>query len=342
MNNNDNLNRDQSIKEIQDRITRQENGRRRKAAIRRQKNRRRNVCISIVAILILLIFIIGKISSCVNNKVVSTSNNIAETVIETTEVSTNKQNEETTKENKIIEYNIEAPQIRKKSEVYKLLKMYAKNDSKMAELYEDREIYPTDLLNKVVNNPEMTDFILGYLDAEDKVTGGFTEAEKNAEYPLLIQWDSRWAYASYGEDNIGISGCGPTCLSMVILSLTGNEKATPDKIAKFSMENGYYVEGTGTAWALMSDISEEYDVLSYQIPVDEQEMINEIDNGRMLICSVGPGDFTTGGHFIVIYGYDENGFLVNDPYCRARSEKKWTFEKLSGQIRAIWTYRRKN
>jgi len=30
-----------------------------------------------------------------------------------------------------------------------------------------------------------------------------------------------------------------------------DESYTPDKIAAYSVENGYYVEGTGTSWALM-------------------------------------------------------------------------------------------
>ena len=32
--------------------------------------------------------------------------------------------------------------------------------------------------------------------------------------PLLLQWDLRWGYAPYGDDMIGLAGCGPACLSM--------------------------------------------------------------------------------------------------------------------------------
>lgn len=54
-----------------------------------------------------------------------------------------------------------------------------------------------------------------------------------------------------------------------------------------------------------------------------------------------PGDFTTAGHFIVLYGYDETGFLVNDPNCAARSGRTWTYEELSGQIKQIWSLKRR-
>ena len=43
----------------------------------------------------------------------------------------------------------------------------------------------------------------------------------------------------------------------------------------------------------------------------------ELDAGRFLICAMKKGDFTAAGHFIVVYGYDESGFLVNDPNCVA-------------------------
>ena len=44
------------------------------------------------------------------------------------------------------------------------------------------------------------------------------------------------------------------------------------------------------------------------------------------------------GHFIVIYGYDEEGFLVHDPNSRLRSEEEWTFQTLYPQIKNLWAY----
>ena len=74
-----------------------------------------------------------------------------------------------------------------------------------------------------------------------------------------------------------------------------------------------------------------------EIGAEETAMKAELDAGRFLICAMKKGDFTAAGHFIVVYGYDESGFLVNDPNCVARSRRTWPFGQLQGQIRAIWS-----
>ena len=64
-----------------------------------------------------------------------------------------------------------------------------------------------------------------------------------------------------------------------------------------------------------------------------------LSGGKVLICSMWPGDFTTSGHFIVLTGLDEQGNIVlNDPNSIERSEKSWTMDVLLPQIRAVWSY----
>ena len=108
------------------------------------------------------------------------------------------------------------------------------------EIFENRALYPKTMLEALEKNPEIQDFVKNYPDSEPVVQGGISDEEKAAEHPLFLQWDVRWGYVSYGDDNIGLSGCGPACLSMVIFSLTRNESATPDAIAGYSMNMGYY------------------------------------------------------------------------------------------------------
>lgn len=223
-------------------------------------------------------------------------------------------------------------------EVEEELLALASGDSVIAQIYQDRDSYPPELLKALTLNQELLDFVIGYPDSDGSVTGGFTAEEADADCPLLIQWDGRWGYHSYGESNIGIAGCGPTCLSMVILALTGDETATPDKLADYSMRHGHYVPGSGTAWSFMTKAPAAYGIAADTLGLDEAAMKRRLDQGDLIICAMRPGDFTTTGHFIVIYGYDEDGFRVNDPNSKERSKKTWPYSQLQNQIKNIWTF----
>ncbi|MCM1064125.1 MAG: C39 family peptidase [Eubacterium sp.] len=235
-----------------------------------------------------------------------------------------------------LEY-VDRPQKRTMEQVFDCLSQLAKEDERIAEILDDHDKYPDKLLEALANNPEMADFVMGYVDNAGKVSGGLTEGEMEQEHPLFLQWDPRWGYGEYGDGScIALAGCGPTCLSMALFYLTGNESLTPDRMAEYSMKNGYYISGTGTAWALFQDVPEKYGVSVYQCQTEEYLMKEALDRGSVLICSMGPGEFTAEGHFIVIYGYDKTGFLVNDPNCVARSRRTWSFSELDGQTKNVW------
>lgn len=206
-------------------------------------------------------------------------------------------------------------------------------------IFDHPEVYPESFRSALARNPEILDFVAQYPAAAAKTQGGISLAEELKKYPLFLQWDERWGFVSYGQSNIGISGCGPTCLSMVLYSLTRDKTLTPDALAARAMNEGYYVDGIGTAWSFMSDISTDYGVFASQFSMlGEEEMKDRLDDGNLLICAMGPGDFTDQGHFIVIRGYSKEGFEVNDPFSRSNSDKKWTYEALAPQIRQVWVY----
>ena len=185
----------------------------------------------------------------------------------------------------------------------------------------------------------MTDFAVGMLVRPAEVTGGIRDDELPENYPLFLQWDIRWGYMLYGNTggNIASSGCGPACLSMAVYYLTGDRNCTPDAVAQYSMDHGHYVPGAGTAWALMQEYPQEYGLTSTYINWKEAIMKAELDKGNMIICSVRAGNFTSGGHFILIYGYDENGFKINDPRCIYNSRLSWTYAQIRYDIKQAWS-----
>lgn len=235
--------------------------------------------------------------------------------------------------------DVEKPVERSETEVLQRLKEFGKTNSTIKEISDNSSLYPKEMLAALANNPEMTDFVAGYLNAETDTAEELTDTEREQEFPLLLQWDPRWGYKPYGNGSvIGLAGCGPTCMSMVLLYLTKDSSLTPGRIASYSMQNGYYVDSVGTAWALMEDVPKLYNVKVSTPTFSESGMKGVLDNGSVIICAMRKGDFSSSGHFIVIYGYDRDGFKINDPNCIARSERRWTFEELKWQIKNLWAY----
>lgn len=203
----------------------------------------------------------------------------------------------------------------------------------------DLDAYPEYLAALYEKNPEARDFVLAYPDHRDSTEiGAITAEELSGGLPLFLQWDERWGYHPYGSAVLGVTGCGPTCLSIVSAALTGNSAVTPAAVSDFSADGGYYVEGSGSSWELMTAGAERFGLRAEELPLSEELMAGALSAGRPLIVSLGPGDFTDSGHFIVLAGYADGSFSVRDPNSRKRSEKTWSYEALSPQILNIWAY----
>ena len=158
--------------------------------------------------------------------------------------------------------------------------------------------------------------------------------------PVYFQWSEVWGYASYGSENIGMGGCGPTSLSMVATGLTGNTSFTPKYVADMSVNMGYYVDEVGTDWTLMTAGASELGIKSAQLTNwSEDTLKSELSAGHPIICSMGPGDFTNQGHFIVLSGLTEDGkVLINDPNSKINSRKKWDMNTIINQMNAAWSF----
>ena len=200
------------------------------------------------------------------------------------------------------------------------------------------EDYPQELQKIVTENTETLDFVLSYPDKKDQPPSETIGQVTKGTVPLLLQWDERWGYQPYGKSMIGTSGCGPTCIAMVAAGLTGREDITPAKVASYSMEGGFLTEESDTKWELMSNGCQAFGITGTVISLEESVMAECLNAGSPIICSMRPGDFTNGGHFIVLTGYQDGYFQVHDPNSTERSEKLWPFETLKGQIKQLWAY----
>lgn len=198
--------------------------------------------------------------------------------------------------------------------------------------------YPKQLKDLALKNEEALEFVYDYPTEHVKEhTIDLTEEASMDSVPLFVQWDKRWGYEKYSGNFFAASGCGPTTLSMVVVYLTHNRDASPLAVAKYSKEAGYSVDGSGSSWTLISEGCRHYGIKAKTVALDESRMKAELDEGHPIVVNVGPGDFTDTGHFMVITGYDDEGFSINDPNSIEKSGKRWLFKNISSQIRAVWS-----
>lgn len=237
-------------------------------------------------------------------------------------------------------------------------KLYQQLDShpEAAYILRNLDLYPEDLLAFVTRFPEAMAYGAAYLDYHrmgvqpssdlSEVTSRHSTVDSAVQsmldsqgvMPLLLQWDSRWGYQTYGDGLLGCTGCGPTCLSMVSLYLTGWNENDPYSVAKYAEENGFYVSGSGSAWTLMSQASINFGVSATELPLDEDKIIASLEQDHPVICAMGPGDFTDNGHYIILAGYSDGAFIIRDPNSPNNSMRSWTFDEIKDQIKNIWSF----
>ena len=247
-------------------------------------------------------------------------------------------------------------------EARKIIKEYADEHGLDASIYSDA------LVKLLSRHLEAKDFVLNYpyemrlvipdesykSISEDATAGDSISDDINpkggkfTEVPKLYQWDPKWGYKVYGADAMGLTGCGPTSLSMVAMYLLQDKTMTPDWMADFSDKNGYCVDGDGTSWTLMSEGSVKLGLSVKKVTPVEDIMARELLEGRPIICVLGPGKFTDNGHYIVLSGYkgeendygvyEDGEFIMNDSNCIENSQRTWKFDEFAEEIEGMWSY----
>ena len=200
---------------------------------------------------------------------------------------------------------------------------------------------PKRLIRLLKNNPETVFFVCDYpVSGKKKAPVDISADVSDADgIPLFLQWDERWGYRKYGNNYMAITGCGPTCLSMVRCGLGKDDTWNPYRVAKMAHKNGYYINGHGTSWSLMDSGAKRIGLKAGHPGFTETAVRKELKKGHPVICAVRAGDFTTGGHFIVLKGLAKNGRVtIADPYSQLRSDVTWKLSRILDQTKNLWSY----
>lgn len=148
-----------------------------------------------------------------------------------------------------------------------------------------------------------------------------------AGYIYFNQGDSAWNQNGYC---IAKAGCGPTSMAVVITSLTG-KWVTPLDTAIWGYQHGFYSR-EGSAHEMIPAMAAAYGLRCQGAGTDYQAIKNALKAGKPVVCLMGPGYFTRGGHFMVLVAIDNNDCVtVADVGSRARSAYKYRLADVIAQ-----------
>ncbi len=199
--------------------------------------------------------------------------------------------------------------------------------------------YPQIIREAFASSRENIDFLLNFPLLHDKQTEvDISGYDISQGVPLFIQWDPMWGYHEYAGNYAGLAACGPTCLSMVAYYLTGDTKYTPVYMMEYAEANGYCGDRQGTYWSFFTEGATKLGFIVTELYLTEQKMINTLNEGKLIIMSVGPGHFTSAGHFVVVTGYEDGCFTINDPNSYANSAQKWRYDDFYAEIKNLWSF----
>lgn len=169
--------------------------------------------------------------------------------------------------------------------------------------------------------------VMTRIDGVETLTGG--------TIPLIYfaQNDPEWKDQLYGNDPIGVYGCGPTALAMAVNSL-GAGTTNPAMMSAFCAEQGYWAPKSGSYHSIVQGVSAAFGITcSAPNALDANEIITRLSNGEIAIALMGPGHFTDTGHFIVLRGVTkDNKLLVADPISRTRSLQEWDAQLIIDEL----------
>ena len=162
------------------------------------------------------------------------------------------------------------------------------------------------------------------------------ESYRLYDFVNYYQYNYKQSYG-YGS-TIAEAGCGPTSMAMILTYLTG-ETTDPVETSNWSLANGGRCPGNGTYWSFFPKIAKAYGIECEQMGVSRNNIVSNLQAGKPSIILLGPGHFTSGGHYIVLRGLTDDGrVIVADPNSETRSNQVWDINVFLNEGRQMWAF----
>lgn len=170
----------------------------------------------------------------------------------------------------------------------------------------------------------------------------------NKQPVSYLQKDARWKDKPYrvkGEKStVGSAGCGPSCAAMCIETLTG-KTFTPLDACNWSFGHGYKALNQGTYYSYFTPQMKAFGIdcqmLNYENSYGKPNHANHkkvkelVNQGYYAIALMNKGLWTSGGHFILIWDWDDK-VRIHDPNSTATNRLNGDPETFKSQAKYYW------
>lgn len=158
---------------------------------------------------------------------------------------------------------------------------------------------------------------------EDVYDNGVNYGNETILTPIIFydQRDYKGSFCGLKNEVIARSGCGVTSMAMIVSTYENNKKYDPVYMNEEARKKGHCSSGNGTYYSHFTYQSKVfgYKYLAVKKTSDATKLnlvTSHLRKGHFVILHVGEGQFTSGGHYMVLGGIDPStkSVYVYDPY----------------------------
>ena len=164
-----------------------------------------------------------------------------------------------------------------------------------------------------------------------------------------LQTDPRWGsldYSAKGEKTtIRASGCGPTAMAMV-LATWADPKVDPQTECAWALANGYKAPRQGTYYGYFVPAAARYGLKARQVnwvniygnskSAYHEEARKAIEAGHLVIACMGKGNWTSSGHYVLVWDIRGETIYINDPASTKAHRVRGDYALFKKQVKYYW------
>ena len=183
---------------------------------------------------------------------------------------------------------------------------------------------------------------MGFLNKKENTNSSQTTTTTTKLKPVdYKQYDSRWGNIKYSTHSVSQtirnSGCGPTSAADIVATWWDNN-ITPKELCALAVQKGYRTYNSGTAWGFFKYLADIYGASKFIQTSSYATAEAAIKEGAYVVCSMMPGLFTKGGHFICWWKTDGVYNYTNDPASSAAKRAKQEIKYIRNECKQYFIF----